>query len=196
VDGFLPRLEFLRVHITLSIVSETPANGNIGVGILQSLEILTANPPRLVVVNSINGFFKKRLCRVVYVVADNAPELSGEHRAVSYGAPTAESVHEHSGWWEKRDYPPRNLVFRALIRDSESIIRHKKSSLVDKFSGVRKDCNLFLRAPMCRNSFFMCKISQFRKLRKLKKFFEFSDIAHLGVKCAIFSHSFCCILGN
>ena len=27
---------------------------------------------------------------------------------------------------------------------------------------------------MCRNSFFMCKISQFRKLRKLKEFFEFS----------------------
>lgn len=94
VEGTLQRLNLAGIEVVAHVVSETPDNGYVRVGVFQPKEIVTANPAPLVTVLASQRIFKQRDGPPVYIVDVDMPILTAQQRIVGNGTAATEQVYQ------------------------------------------------------------------------------------------------------
>ena len=128
VQATLPRLQLQGVHIIVAVVAEAPAEGDIGVRVLQRREVLAADPAGLPGIPPRHGVPEERRAEGVDVVSQVALPLLREQRPVRHGATPGEEIHEDPPGGKPSDDPVDDGVLAALVGHPVPIL-HKPRSL-------------------------------------------------------------------
>lgn len=116
MNGFLQRFNLSRIEIVTQIVAKRPDKGDVGVGVFQAEEVLTANPSVFVVVFPVERVDEERGAHPVDVVDVYVLIFSHEQRRMAHGASATEQIHEMGTFWQEAHDALCQFVFAALIR--------------------------------------------------------------------------------
>jgi len=116
VDGFLQRLNILGIEIVALVVPERPHHRHIRVGVAQAEEIISAYPPRIVVVLALQRVDEEGRAHPVQIVDVDVLILAHHQCGMAHGAAAAEQIHEVALAWQEAHNALRQLVFTSFVR--------------------------------------------------------------------------------
>lgn len=116
VYGFLQWLNLLRIKIVAQIVAKRPHHSHIRVGVLQTKEVLTANPSVFIVVLTVKGINEERRTHPVDVVDMYVLILAHKQGSMANGTSSAEQIYEVGALGQEAHNALCQLVFASFVR--------------------------------------------------------------------------------
>lgn len=115
VYSLLQRLYLLRIEIVAQVIAKRPYYRHIRVGVAQAEEILTAYPPRVVVVLAVKRINKQCGSHPVKVVDVDVLILAHHQCGMAHGTTAAEQIHEVGALGQEAYYALCQFVLTTFV---------------------------------------------------------------------------------